>query len=121
MQTRKTVRHTSGQHITTGATCHGYEIHVGATNGPDAVRPFLQTQYGPDGACNPAGNIAGTYLHGIFNHDDFRGAWLKTLRSDHRSDFKFDAEIEAALDQLAASLESCLDIDRLLQDSASFR
>ncbi|MFN3235846.1 MAG: cobyric acid synthase [Pseudomonadales bacterium] len=121
MQTRKTVRHTSGQHIATGATCNGYEIHVGATSGPDAARPFLQTQYGPDGACNPAGNIAGTYLHGIFNHDDFRSVWLKTLRSDHSSDFKFDAEIDAALDQLAASLESCLDIDRLLQDSASFR
>ena len=119
MKTRKTLRQTSGSHIATGSLCSGYEIHMGETTGPDSARPFAQTGYGDDGATNPAGNISGTYLHGIFASDSFRGAWLNQLRPGHGSNMRYEQGVEAALDQLAHSLDECLDFDQLLEDAGA--
>ena len=77
MQETKTLRHTSGTHCATGLNCHGYEIHVGETTGGDSRRPFAITEFGPDGAGNSAGNVYGTYLHGVFANDDFRAGVVK--------------------------------------------
>lgn len=118
MRSGKTLRETKGQHLVSGASISGYEIHVGETSGRDALRPFAETEFGPDGACNQAGNISGTYLHGLFTNDEFRSAWLASLREGHTSQLRYEQSVEEALDQLAASLEDCLDIDQLLADAS---
>jgi adenosylcobyric acid synthase len=55
----------------------------------------------------------GCYLHGIFASDEFRGAFLGTLRPDHRSELAFDARVEATLDALADHLERHVDLARI--------
>ena len=55
----------------------------------------------------------GTYLHGLFSADAFRGRFLESLGlagsgMDHR------AAIETALDEIAGVLERHLDIDAIL-------
>lgn len=119
MKTRKTLRQTSGSHVATGSLCTGYEIHMGETSGRDSAQPFAQTKYGNDGATNPAGNVSGTYLHGIFANDSFRGAWLNQLRRGHGSSLRYEQGVEAALDQLAHSLSQCLDFGQLLEDAGA--
>ncbi|NJD91371.1 MAG: cobyric acid synthase CobQ, partial [Geobacter sp.] len=68
-----------------------------------------------DGAVTRDGRVFGSYLHGLFNNDSFRSAFLNRIRRK-----KGLPEREAAIevdpfDQLAAHLEQHLDMGRLLQ------
>jgi adenosylcobyric acid synthase len=100
----------------------GYEMHMGRTAGPDTARPVLTLDSGgpsrPDGATSPGGNVAGTYVHGLFAGDAFRQRFLSALHGDlcggRHSEFSYEASIEATLDALADHLEDSLDLDALL-------
>jgi adenosylcobyric acid synthase len=58
--------------------------------------------------------VFGTSVHGLFASDPLRAAWLERLDPARRSRLRFDAELEETLDELAAALESALDLDALL-------
>ena len=96
-----------------GAALSAYEIHVGETTGPATARPFAHLDgVGPDGAISPDGRVAGCYLHGLFDAPSARAALLAPLGAtsdgvDPR------ARVDAALDEIAASLATCLDIDAI--------
>ncbi|MDO5299964.1 MAG: cobyric acid synthase [Clostridia bacterium] len=50
-----------------GVTVDGYEIHAGRnTYGPEC-RPWLTVDGRVDGVCSPAGNVLGSYVHGLFD------------------------------------------------------
>jgi adenosylcobyric acid synthase len=52
-----------------GAALPAYEIHMGRTEALEPIAPFAHLADGsPEGA--QAGRVAGTYLHGIFEHRD---------------------------------------------------
>ncbi len=110
----KTVRPARG-HDADGNGVKGYEIHMGRTTGPDAARPFLRLEDGPDGARSTDGRIAGTYLHGLMAGDAFRTAYLAGIRPGRRGALAHAQRVETALDGLAAHLEACLDLDALLR------
>ncbi|WP_375261657.1 cobyric acid synthase [Palleronia sp.] len=99
-------------HAATGQCFDGYEIHMGATDGPDRVRPFGFVDGTPEGAVSADGRIAGSYLHGMFTDDAFRAAWLAGLGVV--SEAGYGAGVEATLDALADHLEAHLDVDGLL-------
>ena len=67
----------------------------------------------PDGAVSADGRVRGCYLHGLFAADGFRHAFLDRLRRREASGLADEAEMEAALDELAGHLERHLDLDRL--------
>ena len=101
-----------------GAPVEGFEMHMGLTTGPAALRPMLHLEDAGrtwlDGAVSDDGRIMGTYLHGLFGSDAGRRALLLRLGlatppRDHGRD------VETALDSLAAHLERHVDIPRLLQ------
>ena len=97
-----------------GAAFDGYEMHMGRTTGADAARPHLRLADGrTEGATSADGLVAGTYVHGLFQHDAQRAAWLRRLGAPV-SDHRHEAAVEAALDGLAGHLERHLDVDRLL-------
>ncbi len=102
-----------GGRLAGGAAFAGYEIHVGRTDGPDTVRPFLFHDDGaPDGAMSADGRVAGVYAHGLFDMASARSALLGDLGA--RSDgVDQDARVDAALDELAVALEAALDVGRL--------
>jgi len=94
----------------------GYEMHMGITDGPDAGRPWPA---GPDGiaalgAATPDGQVLGCYLHGLFHRDDTRAALLGVLRPNRPESPAFDARVEAALDDLAATVTTAVDLNALL-------
>jgi adenosylcobyric acid synthase len=66
----------------------GYEIHLGTTEYLDGAAPFARIarqnngmQALHDGCASIDGRICGTYLHGIFDGDDFRHAFLRAARA----------------------------------------
>jgi adenosylcobyric acid synthase len=100
----------------------GYEIHMGETIVGPKTRPFatITRRSGreveiSDGAVSPDGRVFGTYLHGIFDNDGFRIAFLNRLRLE-----KGLRPLNAALvrpdpfDLLAEHLERHLDMAKLL-------
>jgi len=118
MNDKKQTRETSGICTQSGSTLNGYEIHVGETSGNDTQRPMTLLDGKPDGAINLAGNIEGTYLHGIFSNDEYRMHWLNRLKSNSASTLNYEAVVDLELDNLADGLEGSLDIEALFNDAA---
>jgi adenosylcobyric acid synthase len=97
-----------------GVPVAGYEMHIGATEGPDRARPFARLADGtPEGAISADGRVIGTYLHGLFADDRQRAAWLGRLRAG-ASAVAHDQLIERTLDRLAAHLAAHIDLEALL-------
>jgi adenosylcobyric acid synthase len=95
----------------TGTPIAGYHMHMGATDGPDRQNPFARIGNVSEGARSPDGLVMGTYLHGLFAADAFRRSFLGAAAG---TDIAYEAGVEAALDGLAAHLETHLDLDALL-------
>ncbi|MHB9038064.1 MAG: cobyric acid synthase [Armatimonadota bacterium] len=76
----KTLNRVAAKHLESGLPLYGYEIHHGVTNG-DGVAPMVEREDGEMiGASAPNGLIWGTYLHGIFDADEFRRWFIDRLR-----------------------------------------
>ena len=95
-----------------GLPLEGYEIHLGRTTGPDTARPSAIINGVEDGAVSDDGKVIGTYLHGLFSADAFRAAYLKSL-GVKGGGIDYRAEVEKALDEVAAELEAYLDCDAI--------
>jgi adenosylcobyric acid synthase len=109
----KTLRPAAGRLADGGAAFAGYEMHVGVTSGPGTERPFLIHDDGrPDGAVSADGRVAGTYVHGLFEHGAARAALLGRLGAVS-SGLDHAAAVDAALDDLASVLAEHLDIDAI--------
>jgi adenosylcobyric acid synthase len=99
-------------HAPSNTGFHGYEIHIGRSEGPDRARPFAHVDGTPEGAMRADGRVMGSYLHGMFRDDAFRAAFLAQFGA--ASTQGYDATVEATLDALADHVERYLDVDGLL-------
>ncbi|TGV81897.1 cobyric acid synthase CobQ, partial [Mesorhizobium sp. M2D.F.Ca.ET.145.01.1.1] len=76
MEPEKTVRNVSARSVPFDLPLEGYEIHLGRTTGPDTRRPSAIINGAEDGAISADGKVIGTYMHGLFGADGFRGKFL---------------------------------------------
>ena len=100
----------------------GYEIHAGRTTGRLGLfnlKRLATGQMVSDGS--KKGDVWGTYIHGIFENDAFRGRLLNTLRAraglPERKPVNYAALKEDGIDRLAAAIRENIDlkeIERLL-------
>ena len=105
----KTLRPVSGRFGE--AAFEGYEMHVGRTTGGAA--PMLTLEGGGvDGAVRADGRVAGCYIHSLFNRPQARAAILAQLGAAS-SGVDQRQVVDEALDELAAALERCFDIEAL--------
>lgn len=111
----KTLIETDGLERFTGEPVRGYEMHVGDTQGEDTARPLLRLSGRHDGAVSADGRISGCYLHGLFASDTFRAAYLTQISGRNVVAGNYDAGVDAALDALAAAIETHLDVDALIR------
>ena len=108
-----------------GVPSGGYEIHHGLTDhGPSALPLFLRADRAyPSEAERICGYVSGrrwaTYLHGVFDDDAFRRAWLDHVRADiglapqGRQLATYD--LEKALDRLADIVREHSDMETIYQ------
>jgi adenosylcobyric acid synthase len=112
MEPEKTVRNVAARSVPFDLPLEGYEIHLGRTTGPDMMRPATTIDGVADGAVSRDGRVFGTYMHGLFSADAFRGKFLESL-GVKRGGIDYRAQVERALDEIAAELEAHLDCDAL--------
>ena len=116
--------------VLTAQDMPGYEIHMGKTKfGPAVPHPFhirakaAQEVDNWDGAVAQGteghkGDVVGTYIHGIFDHDDFRRQVINALRGRKGLaplvvQRNVRAEKEKAYNHLAAVVRESLDMEKL--------
>jgi adenosylcobyric acid synthase len=132
MQPIKTTRISSG-HLVSPSLFHqptphtalsGYEIHVGETRYLADSIPFAALQSAPhvpsfhDGCVSTDARTFGTYMHGLFDDDSFRHAFLTAARASqhlapatHVTHWK--QQREAALNRLADTVRASLDMQQI--------
>lgn len=100
----------------------GYEIHMGRTRLSPGAKPLMELRrkgedsWHQDGAVSEDGRVFGTYLHGIFDNDQFRSALLAHLRgADTHEVASFKERKEAGYDLLAGMVRTHLDVEAILK------
>jgi adenosylcobyric acid synthase len=101
----------------------GYEIHLGTTEYLDGAASFASiarqtdaTRTLPDGCVSIDGRVCGTYLHGLFDGDAFRHAFLRSSRAALQMDSPVElitwSELRRQqLDRLADAFADALDLE----------
>ncbi|WP_417513691.1 cobyric acid synthase [Minwuia sp.] len=102
-----------GEHLSSGETVSGYEIHIGRTEGPDRAHGWLRFGEQTEGAASVDARVTGTYVHGLFTSDSFRHAFLAALGTRPDGAYAHDRTVDRTLDRLAAHLDAHLDIDAI--------
>jgi adenosylcobyric acid synthase len=97
----------------------GYEIHIGETVYAEGAQPFATLDDSEvDGCVSSDARIVGTYLHGIFDDDAFRHAFITAARScqhlapAHRFE-NWRQKREASFDHLAETVRAAVDMPRI--------
>lgn len=116
----KRLKEVAGRLSFAEAEITGYEIHMGVSSGPALQRPVLHIGKQPEGAMSADGQIAGTYLHGLFDHAEATQAWLNwagynqvAAAETQIAHYDYVALREASLERLADAVEACLDWQKL--------
>ncbi len=115
IERQKNLLRKKGIHLPSGKEVFGYEIHHGISSGEQYLLKF------DDGSCcGLAGSgVWGSYLHGIFDSDEFRRYYIDLLRQKKglvplgRVVAPYD--LEAAFDRLADCLRENMDMDSIYQ------
>lgn len=104
-----------------GHIVSGYEIHNGISKIGKKAIPFIKDTDGiVIGVCNEDGTVAGTYLHGIFDSEDFINSFVRGLKT--KSDVFIPEEKllkrvneykEKEYDRLAKIFEENIDMDKI--------
>jgi adenosylcobyric acid synthase len=133
LQAAKTTVHASAHwsdlhlfgHAVGAVEARGYEIHMGETACLRDARPFGRVLRAgaidlvDDGAAIIDGRIVGTYLHGLFDADAFRHAFLRAARAvcglaPPTRVVYVTAERDARINRLASHVARAIDVDALL-------
>ncbi|OHX35852.1 cobyric acid synthase CobQ [Methylomonas sp. LWB] len=116
----KCLRQTGGRLAGTETAVAGYEIHMGVSRGPGLARPLLELAAGPDGAVSVDGQVAGTYLHGLFDLPAAADALLAWAGNADAGAVDLAALREAGIDSLADCLAEHFDFAKLTEGLREF-
>ncbi len=93
-------------------TVSGYEIHAGETYSAEPLF-FIKRPGGNSGDGAARGRVFGTYLHGLFDNDDFRRSFLRRVAPDRpvEHEVSYRRAKEDALNRLAAAVRASLRLE----------
>jgi adenosylcobyric acid synthase len=114
MQPQKQLRQVTGTLIENGAAVRGYEIHMGCSRGSALEQPLLQLESGLDGARSDDDQVRGSYVHGLFDHQQACASLLTWAGLQSQQTLDYAQLQERHIDRLAEALEAHLDMDQIL-------
>lgn len=108
LQQTKQLRQVSGTCRLTQTPVTGYEIHAGESHfeGSLCPAPLLDLDNRSDGASDADGQIAGTYVHGLFDQPDTLAGLLEWAGLTQPDNFDYTQYRLAEIDRLADHVES---------------
>ena len=116
LERKKNLVRKDGVHQISGQRVFGYEIHHGISTDTDT--PVLV--FDDNSVCGtgrPGEKVWGTYLHGIFDADQFRRWFIDGLRSRKgltpKKEVVAPYDLEESFDNLASVVREAIDIDGL--------
>lgn len=117
LEPQKTLVRAEALHIGSGLPLRGYEIHHGRTECGARCCPMIKRSDGEViGVSSEDGLLWGSYLHGLFDADEFRRWFIDRLRRRRGlaplgrvSTF----EIESSIEELAEVVRECLPVEEL--------
>jgi cobyric acid synthase CobQ/L-threonine-O-3-phosphate decarboxylase len=119
LEKQKTLTRVQACHQESQLAVQGYEIHHGQTKGDTLKTCFVRDDGLEIGTGTMDGKIWGTYLHGVFDADEFRRWFIDRLRQRQglqpQGKILVRYELESALDRLAETVRRTLDIKRIYQ------
>ena len=106
-----------------GNIISGYEIHNGISKIGKKAVPFIKDLDGNIvGACDKEKMVAGTYLHGIFDSEDFISLFVKSLKENNNMTMSEESIMEKVseykdneYDKLSKLFEENIDMDKLMK------
>jgi len=116
---KKTVQVT-GETIENRFPIYGYELHMGMNNFSLSIEPLFKLSDGTyEGA--KINNVWGTFIHGIFQGDQFRKHWINTLRHRYNlkevtNNLKYEERKEEMFQQLVDHFRKHVNIEEILKD-----
>ncbi|CAD6881962.1 Cobyric acid synthase (EC 6.3.5.10) [Methylomonas albis] len=119
LQTEKCLRQTAGTFYRHTTPVAGYEIHQGVSSGSALSNPLFSLAEGNDGAVSADGQVAGSYLHGLFDLPEACNALLNWAGYRHAQALDFNTLREAGIERLADCLATHCDF-ALLEAQAAY-
>ncbi|EQA55527.1 cobyric acid synthase [Leptospira kmetyi] len=118
LEKNKSLKQTKAVHLPSGCEVEGYEIHHGKTTAIGETKTiFLNGTDEPLGHGDSSDRIWGTYIHGVFDRDDFRRNFLDRIRVRNGKrpliDVQVSYNLEKSLDRLATHVRQSLDMNRI--------
>ncbi|MGP1716508.1 MAG: cobyric acid synthase [Methylophilus sp.] len=108
LEPHKQLKQVSGRLAFADSELQGYEIHMGVSAGPALETPAHLINDLPEGALSADGQVAGSYIHGLFDHPQACAAWLQWAGLSDQVAYDYTQLREQSLEQLADSLRKHL-------------
>lgn len=105
LEAHKQLKQVSGQLAFANAQLQGYEIHMGVSTGRALARPVHLVSGQAEGALSEDGQVAGSYIHGLFDHPQACAAWLEWAGLSGQVAYDYTQLREQSLEKLADSVQ----------------
>lgn len=115
LEEQKQLRNEQGISLLTDQPCavSGYEIHLGVTDVAVNARPLWHRSDGsPDGCISEDGQVAGGYLHGLFDSPAMLNQ-LMAVDVQSQQEIDYRQQQQAAIDRLADCVVQHLDMNKI--------
>lgn len=113
----KILKQSQLHHRTTGLNLNGYEIHHGRSHTTGPCEVLLTCEEAELGHGSLSTKTWGSYLHGIFDHDEFRRWFIDRARVRKGlapvGKILYRHEVESQIDELASHVRASLDMDHI--------
>lgn len=120
LHTEKTLSQVSGVFVDREVAVHGYEIHMGISQGPALAKPLFKLAERHEGAISADDQVAGSYLHGLFDAPEACNALLEWAGYRQHQAVDFNALREAGIDRIADAWANHCDFAKLDAALAAF-
>jgi adenosylcobyric acid synthase len=96
------------------ASVSGYAIHAGISTGGALSSPFARIDDRPEGAISEDRHIIGSYIHGLFDHNEACRALLNWAGLRCVETFDYAKRQEQEINRLADTIEQHLDMEKIV-------